>query len=149
MLVNTTKKETSLTMKKTINFSSVPENIALAERMVDEICATYEINEDHYGNILISLTEAVNNAIQHGNRNDPDKKVEIVFRASTDSESFSFTVKDEGNGFNYNTLADPTEPENLEKISGRGVFLMKNLADKVGFLRDGSEIELNFKFSPN
>ena len=48
-----------------LNFSSVPENIALVEKMVDKICENYRINEDFYGNILISVTEAVNNAIQH------------------------------------------------------------------------------------
>lgn len=149
MLVNPAKKGTSRSMKKTINFSSVPENIALAERMVDEICASYEINEDHYGNILISLTEAVNNAIQHGNKNDPGKNVEIVFDVETNLKSFSFTVRDEGDGFDYNTIPDPTAPENLEKISGRGVFLMKNLADNVGFYQDGREVELCFKISPN
>lgn len=149
MLASTTKKGITSSMKKTINFSSVPENIALAERMVDEICANYEINDDHYGNILISLTEAVNNAIQHGNKNDPKKNVEIVFDVEASLESFSFTVKDEGDGFDYTTIPDPTAPENIEKISGRGVFLMRNLADKVGFNSDGREIQLNFKISPN
>ncbi|HIA37401.1 MAG TPA: ATP-binding protein [Flavobacteriales bacterium] len=113
------------------------------------MCANYEINEDHYGNILISLTEAVNNAIQHGNKNDPKKNVEIVFDVETNLESFSFTVKDEGDGFDYTTIPDPTAPENIEKISGRGVFLMRNLADKVGFYSEGREIQLNFKISPN
>jgi len=136
-------------MKKTIDFASVPENISFAERMIDEICDEYSINEDYYGNILISLTEAVNNAIQHGNKNDPTKKVQIVFNAAADLNGFSFTIKDEGNGFDYTNIPDPTEPENLEKLTGRGVFLMKNLADNVGFYSDGSEIKLDFKVPPN
>ena len=148
MLVKTPKKG-KLAMKKMIDFSSIPENISFAERMVDEICEEYQIDEDYYGNILISLTEAVNNAIQHGNKNDPDKKVHIMFNVATDLQGFSFTVTDEGEGFDYHTIPDPTAPENLEKISGRGVFLMKNLADTVGFQGDGSEIKLDFKLSPN
>jgi len=100
-------------MKKTIDFASVPENISFAERMIDEICDEYSINEDYYGNILISLTEAVNNAIQHGNKNDPTKKVQIVFNAAADLNGFSFTIKDEGNGFDYTNIPDPTDHNNI------------------------------------
>ena len=132
---------------KKINFSSQPENLALVEKLIDEICEKFNINEDYYGNILISITEAVNNAIQHGNKYDPKKSIEISF------ESYHgvlyFTIKDEGNGFDYKNLPDPTDPENIEKINGRGIFLMKNLADEVSFSKDGRIVELNFNVSAN
>ena len=149
MLVKEPKKRSAASMKKSINFASVPENLALVERMVDEICSDYSINEDHYGNILISITEAVNNAIQHGNKYDPGKQVLIEFDADNDLEHLCFRISDEGEGFDVSSLPDPTEPGNTEKLSGRGVFLMRNLADNVGFSSDGREVELNFKVSAN
>ncbi len=149
MLVKEPKKRSATSMKKSINFASVPENLALVERMVDEICSDYSINEDHYGNILISITEAVNNAIQHGNKYDPGKQVLIEFDADNDLEHLCFRISDEGEGFDVSSLPDPTEPGNTEKLSGRGVFLMRNLADNVGFSSDGREVELNFKVSAN
>ena len=149
MLVKEPKTGSTSSMKKSINFSSVPENLALVERMVDEICRDYSIDEDHYGNILISITEAVNNAIQHGNKYDPGKQVQIEFNADSDLNHLSFMISDEGEGFDVTNLPDPTAPENTEKLSGRGVFLMRNLADDVGFSSDGRKVELNFKLSAN
>lgn len=136
-------------MKKTINFPSVPENLALVEKMVDEICSDYSINGDYYGNILISITEAVNNAIQHGNKYDPGKQVSVEFDADSDLEYLCFKISDEGDGFDVGSIPDPTEAGNIEKLNGRGIFLMKNLADEVGFSSDGCEVELNFKLSAN
>ena len=105
------------------------------------------IKEDHYGNILIALTEAVNNAITHGNKLDPNKKVNLNMETTT--EKVEFTIIDEGPGFNYNDIPDPTLPENLEKLSGRGIFLMKSLADEVDFENNGAIIKLKFSLSVN
>ena len=149
MLVKEPKKERKTAMKKTIHFSSVPENLNLVEKMIDEICTQYPINEDYYGNILISITEAVNNAIQHGNKYDPGKQVQVEFDSDRDCKFLCFTVMDEGDGFDYETLPDPTNPQNIEKLNGRGIFLMKNLADEVGFSKQGRMVELNFKISKN
>ena len=149
MLVKAPQRPSNSSMKKAINFSSVPENLALVEKMVDEICSDYSINEDYYGNILISITEAVNNAIQHGNKYDPGKQVQVEFDADSDLEYLSFKISDQGDGFDISTIPDPTEASNIEKLNGRGIFLMKNLADEVGFSSDGREVELNFKLSAN
>ena len=126
-----------------ISIQSQLENIALVEKMIDGLCEVYNISEEHYGNILISLTEAVNNAIVHGNRLDPDKKVMLSYEA--DNNTLKFTIEDEGPGFDYENLPDPTAPENIEKPHGRGVFLMRNLADKCDFLEDGRVVELEFE----
>lgn len=149
MLVKEPKKSRNSSMKKSIHFSSVPENLALVEKMVDEICSDYSINEDYYGNILISITEAVNNAIQHGNKYDPGKQVHVEFDADNDLEYLSFKISDQGEGFDVSSIPDPTEAGNVEKLNGRGIFLMKNLADEVGFSSDGREVELNFKLAAN
>jgi serine/threonine-protein kinase RsbW len=128
--------------EKVISFTSHTENISIVEKLVDEVCETYKIKEDFYGNILISLTEAVNNAIVHGNKLDPEKNVSVSFSA-LDSK-LRFVITDEGPGFNYDNLPDPTAPENIEKPNGRGVFLMKNLADTCSFKDDGRIVEMEF-----
>ena len=136
-------------MKRSINFSSVPENLSLVEKLIDEICREHNIDEEHYGNILISITEAVNKAIQHGNKNDPGKNVALECDTDGSNGSLSFTIEDQGDGFDFQMVPDPTAPENAEKLSGRGIFLMKNLADKVGFKKQGRMVELNFSLSSN
>lgn len=127
---------------ETIDFPSKGENITVVERLIDELCEKYNIQEEHYGNILIALTEAANNAIYHGNRQDPDKKVVVEFEA--DKDRFFFRIADEGAGFDYENVPDPTSPENLEKPNGRGVFLMRHLSDHIDFLDDGRVVELTF-----
>jgi len=130
-----------------ISFPSVADNIGLVEKLINEICSAYHVPEDHYGNILVAVTEAVNNAIQHGNRLDPGKKVNLSFVA--DDTRLSFEVSDQGDGFNFAGLPDPTNPENLEKPNGRGVFLMRHLADKVEFSNQGRTVLLYFNISGN
>ena len=130
-----------------ISFPSVADNIGLVEKLINEICSAYGVSEDYYGNILVAVTEAVNNAMQHGNKLDPGKKVNLAFLAGEDS--LSFEVTDQGSGFDYKNLPDPTNPENLEKPHGRGVFLMRHLADKVEFSDDGRSVQLNFLIAGN
>ena len=121
------------------------ESINRVTSYVDEIISSVEgkLNAA-YGNIIISLTEAVNNAINHGNKNNPEKKITLSYKKN--ETSVFFTVEDEGNGFDYTNIPDPTAPENIEKINGRGVFLMKNLVDAIEFLENGRKIKLTFNF---
>jgi serine/threonine-protein kinase RsbW len=119
------------------------ESLLKVEEVVDKVCAVYGIPEDAYGNVLIAVTEALNNAIIHGNGGVREKNVQLVVREEVDSVVFE--VKDEGAGFDYLNLPDPTAPENLEKPNGRGVFLMRSLADEVEFYDNGSRVELRFK----
>ncbi|MDI9341293.1 MAG: ATP-binding protein [Sediminibacterium sp.] len=126
-----------------LKISSNPDNLRLVERLIEDVCQVYNVQEDYYGNILIAVTEAFNNAVQHGNQGNPDKSVMIGFENR--DELLVFSVTDEGPGFDYQNLPDPTDPANIEKISGRGVFLMKNLADKVEFQQNGKEVLLGFR----
>ncbi len=128
-----------------INFNSMVENLVLVEKLVEDVCEEYKGNTDHYGNILVSLTEAVNNAILHGNKNDLSKKVNIEFIPK--NGMLSFFVKDEGAGFDHTAIPDPTNPENIEKLNGRGIFIMRHLTDSVFFHDKGSKVELNFKMA--
>lgn len=125
-----------------ISFPSETENIRIIENLIERVFAEYKISEEFYGNVLISLTEAVNNAIVHGNKLDPGKQVQVRFKV--EDKSLCFQIEDEGPGFDYDHLPDPTAPENLEKPNGRGVFLMRNLADKCEFLEDGKIVSLQF-----
>ena len=129
--------------RQSLNFDSKADNIVVAEKLIDDVCNKYKVDEDFYGNILIAVTEAVNNAINHGNKQNPEKKVYLEFAELGDR--LSFIVKDEGEGFDHAALPDPTDPENLEKISGRGVFLMNQLADEVEFSDNGTKVEMKFK----
>ena len=124
---------------------SIPSDfgsINQVETLIDNVCSKLQVKEDYYGNVLIAVTEAVNNAIQHGNKNNPKAKVEI--KVANQDDTFCIQIKDEGQGFSYQDLPDPTAPENLLKYSGRGVFLMKNLADEVEFQNTGSTVNLYF-----
>ena len=125
-----------------LEFPSRGENITIVERLVDQLCDQYTVSEEYYGNILIAITEAVNNAIYHGNRLDEAKNVIVRYSASKDR--FTFVIEDDGPGFDYENIPDPTSPENLEKPNGRGVFLMRHLADEVEFSNNGSTVELTF-----
>lgn len=114
----------------------------MIESFIDNAKEKYRLDDDIYGNIMIAVTEAVNNAIKHGNKNDSLKNVSLSLQL--EDSLLKFKVQDEGQGFNYNDLPDPTSPENLEKPGGRGIFLMKHLSDEVDFKEGGRVVELSF-----
>jgi serine/threonine-protein kinase RsbW len=130
-------------MKKiNIEIPSLSENIRMIESFIDNAREKYHLDDDIYGNIMIAVTEAVNNAIKHGNQNNSGKNVSLSL--ALEEGIIKFRVEDEGNGFDYEHLPDPTAPENLEKPGGRGIFLMKHLADEVAFNEKGKVVELSF-----
>jgi serine/threonine-protein kinase RsbW len=129
-------------MKKMLNISSKIENLTIVEKAVDEISAECNLNSELYGNVLIATIEAANNAILHGNQLDENKKVDIVF--NIENKYLTITIKDQGKGFDFKGVPDPTAPENIEKINGRGIFLMERLADQISFYENGSKVELVF-----
>lgn len=131
-------------MEKVIQFASDMSNMRLAENMVDEIAETYQVSTDLYGNVLISMVEAVSNAIIHGNRSDATRLVTVSCTHDDRQQQLVLRVSDEGNGFDYNNLPDPTAPENIEKPYGRGIFLIRNLSDELRFNRNGSQCEMIF-----
>jgi serine/threonine-protein kinase RsbW len=104
-----------------IQIPSIMENIRIVESFIDNTKDVYDINDDIYGNIMISVTEAVNNAIKHGNKEVPEKKVTLAL--SFRENAVSFAIEDQGEGFDYTKLEDPTAPENIDKPGGRASFL--------------------------
>ena len=125
-----------------IEIPSLSENIRMIESFIDNCKEKFQLNEDIYGNIMIAVTEAVNNAIRHGNKNDSTKNVSLFL--TLEENLIKFKIEDEGKGFDYNSLPDPTAPENIEKPGGRGIFLMKHLSDEVEFKEGGRVVELCF-----
>ena len=125
-----------------LTITSKLQNLPNVEALVDKVCGEIGVSEDMYGNVLIAVTEAVNNAIIHGNSMKAEAEVAV---SVVDSEStFGFSVKDSGNGFDHINLPDPTAPENIEKESGRGIFLMRNLADDVQYNESGNTVTVLF-----
>lgn len=132
--------------KEKLSLESKQENISSIERFVEEICDYYNINDTYFGNILIALTEAFQNALVHGNENDPSKMIHVVFESKP--KGLSFTVKDEGQGFDPETVPDPLDLEiSGDTEKGRGIFLMRSLSDKMIVSDDGRSIEMFFRIS--
>ena len=127
----------------TLQLPSKMESITLVENLIEEVADKHHIAEDTFANMMTCLSEAVINAIVHGNKLDPDKIV--IVNADVEEKRAIWTVTDEGDGFDYNHLPDPTAAENLENLTGRGVFIIKHLADQCIFNAKGNEVELHFK----
>lgn len=131
-----------ITMEKSILIESKIENINKIEKIIDEVSEEAKINSEVYGKILIATIEAVNNSIVHGNSQDDKKSVKVDFKVT--ENYISIFIEDEGPGFNFYNVPDPTIPENIENIHGRGVYLMKHLADDVIFHGKGNRVEIKF-----
>lgn len=126
-----------------MKLTSKPGNVSKVEKFVNQLVNKYKIAPDKQCNILISLTEAVTNAIIHGNRKDECKVVQVRHRRQ--KNCLAVRVSDEGKGFDYKQLPDPTSPENILVEGGRGVFLMHQLADDIRYFNNGSTVEMQFR----
>jgi serine/threonine-protein kinase RsbW len=130
-------------MYKKIKIGSKLENLRIVENAIDEATGDLGISQDNYGKILVSILEAVNNAILHGNKSATEKIVDIEM--SFNKNVLKIKVTDEGDGFKPDTVPDPTIPENIESINGRGVFIMSRLADEIKYSKKGNTVTLTFK----
>jgi len=103
------------------------------------------LSDETFYKLMVALTEGLNNASCHGNCYDQNKIIGV--NIESDGEWINCTIRDEGEGFELEEIADPRHPENLLKESGRGVFLMKTLSDEFSaYKKDGFNfIELKFK----
>jgi serine/threonine-protein kinase RsbW len=129
-------------MRKELKIGSKSENLRKVEKFVDEISADLSLTDEIYGNLLIATLEAANNAIMHGNKGQEDKMVNILL--TKENSKIVLRVQDQGTGFDYKNIPDPTSPENIEKINGRGVFLMQKLSDNIEFFENGRIVQLTF-----
>jgi serine/threonine-protein kinase RsbW len=129
---------------ESITINSDIEKLKVVETLVDTLSKKLGVSDEVYGKILISTVEAVNNAILHGNKGDRNKMVTVII--SADGNDLEITVTDEGEGFEYGNLPDPTDPKNIENLHGRGVFLMSRLADAIEYNSSGNEVKMRFKY---
>ena len=125
-----------------IKIPSSFKEISKVEALIDSVCDRLLVNEGYYGNVLIAVTEAVNNAIEHGNKESGLLTVDLT--VGDKDTDFCFRVVDSGAGFDHKNLPDPTAPENIELENGRGIFLMRSLAEAVDFEDGGRSVSIYF-----
>ena len=122
---------------------SNPRNIHRVETFLLKMNSALRISDERFGTLLVIVTEAVNNAMIHGNKRNPEKKVVVTCFVHT--KDLVIKVKDEGKGFDPSVVPDPVHEDNLMRESGRGVFLMRQLAEDVHYNEKGNEVTLKFK----
>ncbi|HLN55779.1 MAG TPA: ATP-binding protein [Bacteroidales bacterium] len=130
-------------MYKKLQIESRQNSLRLVEKVIDEVTGELGISKDSYGKILVSTMEGVNNAIMHGNKSVPEKIVDIEFHCK--GNDLKVKISDEGEGFRPQDVPDPTLPENIQELNGRGVFLMSRLADEIKYSRKGNAVTMTFK----
>jgi serine/threonine-protein kinase RsbW len=130
-------------MYKRLKIESSISNLRIVENAIDEVMIEIGITQENYGKILVSAMEAVNNAIMHGNKYERDKTVDVEITYK--NEKLKIKVSDQGKGFAPHEVPDPTIPQNLESLNGRGIFLMSKLADEIKYSKRGNAVTMVFK----
>ncbi len=131
---------------KELTLSSSFEEIQYVESFAKELQQWAQFSDDNLGRIMLTLSEAVTNAIVHGNKQDPEKKVFVS--AHHEARTLKINVEDEGKGFNPEELPNPLKEENLLDQGGRGVYLIKQYSDKVEYSEGGRKITMHFQLDP-
>lgn len=129
--------------QKTLRLKSVPESINQLEILIEEVCDAYNLNHNYLGCISVAATEAFQNALTHGNQSDPAKIILVDFQKT--ATGVSFTVKDEGDGFDYKAIPEIKDDGKEKTFPGRGIFLIKSLSDSLSFNEKGNAITIGFK----
>lgn len=130
----------------TKRISSELESISVADSILELIKRKFNtIPEEAIFRIRVSMVEAINNAIIHGNSLNKNKTVTISLFCIKEENAIRIKVEDEGNGFNHKAeRKDPTSPAEIEKPNGRGLFLIERLSNRVNFLNNGKTILMDF-----
>lgn len=114
-----------------LDLSSRFANIEVAERVLVDLCKGSSCDAEDMDRVLSALREGLANAIRHGNRLEEERRVRLEIEVTADL--LRLRIQDEGEGFDPEAVPDPTAPENLLRPSGRGIFFMKQLMDRVEF----------------
>ncbi len=126
-----------------LRFTSCPQSVSQVVNYVEKLSKSLRLSADRHFDVMTCVTEAVNNAIVHGNCRDERKTVKVSVKQEQDVVAFHVT--DEGKGFDFRNLPDPTSHEYIEQIGGRGVFIMRQLSHRLEFRNNGSTVEMQFK----
>lgn len=113
------------------------------ENFLKDIFSEYNLEQKYFIKLYLCISEAVVNSIKHGNKNDENKTVLIVL--DCDIEEINVQIEDEGEGFDFNNIKDPTSNENLKNESGRGIFIIRNLSDKMEYNEKGNIIQFKIE----
>jgi len=127
--------------------SSDPELLPELEDFIVDLAKKVNLREDKLNSLALSFSEAASNSVVHGNKLDKSKKIKIVVKI--DPLKMTIIIKDQGKGFDINTVPDPTKPENILKDSGRGIHIMRSFLDKLyyNFTPTGTETILEISLA--
>lgn len=131
--------------RKTLNIKTLQSELYKVEHLIEEVCNDYNLEQNYLGCITVAVTEAFQNAIVHGNKNNPDKIIKIEFEKNT--SGLQFRISDEGNGFDHTIIPEVKDDGKEKTFPGRGLFLIKSLADDINFIGNGNTLEIGFKIS--
>ena len=131
-----------MNFSKELMLASSYAELERVEGLLNQLQQALGFDDDFYARLMLSVSEAATNAVVHGNKLDLSKKVMIQAKANT--TILTFTITDEGNGFDPEDIANPVDEENLLNTSGRGVFLMREYTDEIEFQDDGRKLILTF-----
>jgi len=126
--------------KLDLKYKSNRKSVADLENLLIEHKAEINLPEEKFVNLQIAVSEAILNAIVHGNKEISEKNVYV--KIENDERKITISIKDEGKGFDVNTLPDPTKSENLYKEHGRGIFIIKSLVDIFDCISDSNGTEI-------
>lgn len=118
------------------------DHIRLVENFIESTIEEFKLSEKLKGKIMLAIVEAVNNSILYGNKQNPQKLVSLT--VVKNREKVIFTVEDEGEGFDFHKISNPTLSEHLGNLTGRGLYLMAHLTDELQFTKNGAKVTLIF-----
>lgn len=131
--------------KLELSISSEVGNIKKVENFIEILVEQFRLQEEIRGKIALSIVEATSNAILFGNKQNPLKMVHLTGIKNT--KEVIVTVEDEGEGFDFSRIPDPTTPERLMQTNGRGLYLMKKLSNKLLFAKNGAKVIMSFSLN--
>jgi serine/threonine-protein kinase RsbW len=129
-------------MKSQKDFFTDNDCIVKVETFAEDFFNKIGVKDKMCANVKLSLVEALENSISHGNKRDPNKKVNVLLQS--DGKELSIQITDMGEGFNHERIKSPILPENIKKLHGRGVFILNHLSDKLEYNELGNEIKISF-----
>lgn len=131
--------------KLELSISSEVGNIKQVENFIEILVEQIQLQEEIRGKIALPIVEATSNGILFGNKQNPLKMVHLT--AIKNTKEVIITVEDEGEGFDFSQIPDPTTPERLMRTNGRGLYLMKKLSDKLLFAKNGAKVIMAFSLN--
>jgi serine/threonine-protein kinase RsbW len=126
--------------ERSSTFESLEEIVEAAQQFAARVFGDAEAAH----RFVLAVSEAVSNAIEHGNAADPDKQVTAAFHARTEAALVEATVTDEGRGFDPAAVDDPLDEEHLTRTHGRGLHIIQQAADEVSYEADGCRVRMRF-----